>query len=105
MRSRRLDFIVTCVCAVLLGYFAWHGAKGLRGYAFRDKLAVEAASLGERYAAIEKQRLLQENKVALLRPESIDPDLLDEFARSQLEMAAPGDVIVMQAGKIPQENP
>ena len=105
MRSRRFDLIVTCVCAALLGYFAWHGAKGPRGYAFRDQLAAEAADLGGKYAAIEKQRVLLESKVALLRPESIDPDLLDELARNQLEMAAPGDVVVMERGEIPQENP
>lgn len=105
MRTRRFDFIVTCVCIALLGYFTWHGLKGPRGYAFRDKLAAEVLGLEGKYAANEKQRLLLENKVALLRPESIDPDLLDELARAQLEMAAPGDVVVMELGEIPQENP
>lgn len=105
MRSRHFDFIVTCVCMALLGYFAWHGYKGPRGYPFHDTLAVEAASLVEKHAAVEKQRLYLENKVALIRPESIDPDLLDELARSQLGMAAPGDVVVIERGEIPQENP
>ncbi len=105
MRSRRLDFIVTCVCTALLVYFAWHGSKGPRGYAFRDKLAAEAETLEDKYAAIEKNRLLLENRVTLLRPDSIDPDLLDELARAQLEMAAPGDVVVLQSDRIPQENP
>ncbi|MGH6855767.1 MAG: FtsB family cell division protein [Aestuariivirga sp.] len=105
MRSRRFDFTVTCVCTALLGYFGWHASKGPRGYAFRDRLVAQAASLGDKYAALEKQRLLRENKVALLRPESIDPDLLDELARAQLEMAAPGDVVVMEQSEIPQENP
>jgi len=105
MRSRRFDFIVTCVCTALLGYFAWHAAKGPRGYSFRDTLAAAALSLEEKYAENEKRRKLLENKVVLLRPESIDPDLLDELARSQLQMAAPGDVVVMQPAEISQENP
>ena len=105
MRSRRFDFIVTCVCALLLGYFAWHASKGPRGYAFRDKLAAKADGLQEKYAVIEQQRLRMENKVALLRPASIDPDLLDELARSRLDMTAPGDVVVIQPAEISQENP
>lgn len=105
MRSRRFDFIVTCVCTTLLGYFAWHAVKGPRGFSFRDELAADAAGLGDRYAAIEMQRVLLEKKVALLRPESVDPDLLDELARGQLEMAAPGDVVVMHLDQISQENP
>lgn len=105
MRLRRFDFIVTCVCMALLGYFAWHASKGPRGYPYRDKLAAEAASLDGKYAAVEQDRLRLEHKVSLLRPETIDPDLLDEIARSQLDLAAPGDLVVMQQTEIPQGNP
>lgn len=105
MRSRHLDLCVTCVCMALLGYFAWHGSKGPRGYPFYDALAAEAQSLGDKFVSIEQERLRLENKVALLRPESIDPDLLDELARSQLGMAAPGDVVVIEQGEISQDNP
>jgi cell division protein FtsB len=105
MRSRRFDFIVTCVCGVLLGYLAWHALEGPRGYTFRDHLASQSLALDDKFAAIEKRRLVMENKVALLRPESIDPDLLDELARSQLDMVAPGDIVVMQPSEISQENP
>ncbi len=105
MRSRRFDFVVTCVALVLLGYFVWHAWQGPRGYPFRDNLAVEANGLADKLAAIEGRRVTLENKVALMRPESIDPDLLDELVRSQLGLAAPGDVVVMDRGEIPQENP
>ncbi len=105
MRSRRFDLIVTCVCTALLGYFAWHGSEGPRGYPYHHALAGEAQSLGDKFVSIEQERLRLENKVALLRPESIDPDLLDELARSQLGMAAPGDVVVIEHGEISQDNP
>ena len=35
-----------------------------------------------------------EGKVALMRPESVDPDMLEELARSQLELARPNELIV-----------
>jgi hypothetical protein len=44
-----------------------------------------------------------ENKVVLLRPESIDPDLLDELARENLELAKPTDVVAFTKGKFPSE--
>ena len=33
---RRFDFVVTCVCCALLGYFGWHAYKGPRGFPYRD---------------------------------------------------------------------
>ena len=105
MRSRRFDFIVTLVCLALLGYFAWHAWKGPRGYPFHDSLTAEAENLADKLAAAEGRRVILENKVALMRPESIDPDLLDELVRSRLGMAAPGDVVVVEPNEIPQENP
>lgn len=105
MRLRRFDFAVTCVCLGLLGYFAWHASKGPRGYPYHEKLVAEAAELSDRLAAVESQQLGLEHRVSLLRPESIDPDMLDELARSQLEMAGPNELVVVQPGEIPQGNP
>ena len=101
MRSRRFDLAVSCVCMALLGYFAWHASKGPRGYWFRDSLSAEASSLKVKLQATENQRLALEHKVSLLRPESIDPDMLDELARSQLEMTGPSELVVLPPGQIP----
>ena len=49
--------------------------------------------LKDKYEAMQKDRARLESKVALLRPESIDPDLLDELARGNLELAKPTDVV------------
>ncbi len=94
---RRFDFIVTCVCCALLGYFAWHAWKGPRGFPYRDGLQVNLALLAANHEALRADRLRLENKVALLRPESIDPDLLDELARGTLELAKPTDVVAFTA--------
>ncbi len=45
---------------------------------------------------VQRQRIRLERKVALLRPESLDPDMLDEMARSQLEVAAPNELVTFQ---------
>ena len=90
---RRFDFVVTCVCCALLGYFAWHGWKGPRGFPYQDGLESKMAMLETKYESLKADRLQLENKVTLLRPESIDPDLLDELARENLELAKPTDVV------------
>jgi cell division protein FtsB len=90
---RRFDLVVTCVCCALLGYFAWHAWKGPRGYPYRDALEARVAVLGQKHEALKSERTRLEAKVTLLRPESIDPDLLDEMARSALQMAKSTDVV------------
>jgi cell division protein FtsB len=91
---RRFDLVVTCVCCALLGYFAWHAWKGPRGFPYQERLQAQVANLEERQETITRARTQLEQKVALLRPESIDPDLLDEMVRAQLEMVKPGDLVV-----------
>ncbi len=36
-----------------------------------------------------------EQKVRLLRPESVDPDMVDELARGALGLARPTDIVVL----------
>jgi cell division protein FtsB len=95
MRISKFDSVVTCACLGLLGFLAWHAQGGPRGFGFREKLASQSKQLGEELAAIQKQRSNFETRVALLRPESVDPDMLDEMARSTLDVAGPHDLIVL----------
>lgn len=97
MRISKFDSVVTCACLGLLGFFAWHAQEGPRGFAFREKLASQSRQLGEELAAIQKQRTDFETRVALLRPESVDPDMLDEMARSTLDVAGPNDLVVLDS--------
>lgn len=105
MRQRRFDFIVTIVSMALLGYFAWHGWKGPRGFAYRDRLEAQVAQLEDRYAQADAARQHLEHRVSLMRPDSIDPDMLDELARDELEMTGPSDVVAFQDGRNSQPNP
>ena len=91
---RRFDLIVTCVCCAMLGYFAWHAWQGPRGYRYQDGLQMTLAQLNAKFEVVQQQRVRMEHTVGLLRPESIDPDILDELARSQLQMAKPGDLVI-----------
>ena len=97
MRISKFDSVVTCACLGLLGFFAWHAQEGPRGFAFREKLASQSRQLSDELVATRKQRSDFETRVALLRPESVDPDMLDEMARSTLDVAGPNDLIVLDS--------
>jgi cell division protein FtsB len=95
MRISKFDGVVTCACLGLLGFIGWHAQEGPRGFGFHEKLASQSLQLSEELATIQKQRSDFEIRVALLRPESVDPDMLDEMARSTLDVAGPHDLIVL----------
>ena len=97
MRFSKFDSVVTCGCLGLLGFFAWHALEGPRSFKFREKLAAHFQQLTDELATIETQRDDFERRVALLRPESVDPDILDEMARATLDVAAPNELIVLDS--------
>ena len=96
MRAKfhRFDLAVTLGSMALLAYFAWHAFHGPRGYPYHDSLALRVEKLTQERDAVEQERRGLEARVALMRPESVDPDMLEELARTQLEMSRPNDLIV-----------
>jgi cell division protein FtsB len=99
--KRKFDVIVMTVCLSLLGYFGWHGFHGPRSFDHLEALEAKAASLDARLGTIRDERQAFERKVSLMRPQSIDPDMLDELARSTLNYGKPTDLVV----KLPDQSP
>jgi cell division protein FtsB len=94
MIKRKFDLSVTAICLALIGYFAWYGYEGPRGFNFRDDLVAKSEGLSQKLAGLEAQRAILESRVQLMRPESVDPDLLDELARADLDFSKPDDLIL-----------
>lgn len=97
MRLRIFDLAVTVGSLCLIGYIGWHIFEGPRSFSNRDALDRKIASLEAKRDDIAGRRIAFERKVALLRPESIDPDLLDEISRATLGYGAPGDIVMETA--------
>lgn len=73
-------------------YFAVKGDRGLLRYmSLQDKVA-EAEQINKNY---ENQRLEWEQKVKLLSSNSLDLDLLDERARTVLNMIGQDEFIII----------
>jgi cell division protein FtsB len=91
---KRFDWPVTLGCLVLLAYMAVHAFYGNRGYQHLTNLGVANVELQQELNTLSQRRADLETKVSLLRPERVDPDLLEELAREQMELARPNDLIV-----------
>jgi cell division protein FtsB len=94
---RRAHFVVGPVVGIALtGYFAYHLVEGERGFNAWLRLNREIRTATTNLEAVRAQRAAMELKVANLRPEHVDPDLLDERIRATLNLVSPDDVVIMQ---------
>ncbi len=78
------------------GYFGYHLQNGDHGLNSRTELQRRVDVLEGELAGLSEVRQRIERDVALLRPESLDPDMLDERARAILNLAHPDDLIMMK---------
>lgn len=81
------------MAAALIGYFGVNAYTGKYGLHAQAALDEEMISLTAELARLKQERARLEHRVSLLRAESLDPDMLDERARYQLEFAHPRDLV------------
>lgn len=89
----RLSLLVMLACLSLLAAIGWQGMYGPRNVEFRKKLVEKAASAQVVLTKVSTERKAMEQRVALLRPGSIDADMVDEIARRDLNMGGKHDII------------
>ena len=80
--------------AAVMVYFGYHAVQGDRGLMAWWNLRFEFEHANIALVAVSAEKKIIEHRVALLRPESLDPDMLEERARIMLGTAAPNDLIV-----------
>ncbi|MEM1045140.1 MAG: septum formation initiator family protein [Pseudomonadota bacterium] len=83
--------ILTIAVLVYFGFHAFHGEYGLIAEA---RLKARAQNLSAVLETLEDERGVLEKRVTLLRPESLDPDMIDEQARQILHVAHPDEVLI-----------
>ena len=84
------------IAALLIGYFGINAFTGNHGLRARQDLDHEVAQLTGELAALKAERATVERRVSLLRPESIDADMLDERARALLDYSDPRELILLR---------
>jgi cell division protein FtsB len=97
---RRLRSFLTALglyvgAALLIGYFGVNAYTGNHGLRAKQDLDQHFAELSDELARLKKERSEWQRKVALLKSESIDPDMLDERARALLDYVDPRDLTLI----------
>ena len=81
----------------LTGYFAYHLVEGDRGLKAWLRLNREIGTATANLDAVHAQRAALDLKVSELRPDHVDPDLLDERIRATLNLVLPDDIVIMRS--------
>jgi len=81
--------------ALFIGYFAVNAFTGNHGLRAQADLDQQLAGMQGELASLKAERLEWERRVRLLRADQIDPDMLDERARSLLGYADPRDLTLL----------
>ena len=80
--------------ALLIGYFGVNAYTGNHGLRAKQDLDLQIAQLTVEVTALKAERATWERRVALLKSDTLDPDMLDERARALLDYADPRDLML-----------
>lgn len=95
-QSRKVrQVLVPLLGSALIAYFAYHMVHGDRGlfawWQMRQQIEAADADL----AAVTAERDWLQNCISLLRPDSLDLDMLDEQTRSVLALGRAEDILLI----------
>ena len=93
------------MAGLLIGYFGVNAYSGNHGLKAREDIDRQTATLTTELATLQAERKQWERRVALLRSDNIDPDMLDERARALLDYVDPGDLVMMIKPDQPAADP
>lgn len=98
------QIFVPLISITIMGYFTYHIFQGDRGIIAYFRLQQTVAVNEKEFATQQAIREQFERRVYLLRPDSLDVDLLEERARAVLNFAHP-DEIVINDGSVGMQKP
>ncbi len=98
-RIRLRYLVLPIVCAGFLSYFAHHTINGARGLVAYQELQVQAGDLKKKIAKVRVEKEKLESRVSLLRPESLNRDMIDERARIILNLVNENEITILREAR------
>ena len=92
------------MAAAIVGYFGVNAYTGKYGLNARQELDQEIIALTSELVRLKQERAEGEQRVSLLRSDRVDPDMLDERARYQLDYANPRDLVRIDPSRTRSSN-
>jgi cell division protein FtsB len=93
LKSVLTGLALYAMAAAIVGYFGVNAYTGKYGLNARQELDQEIIALTSELERLKQERAEGERRVSLLRSDRVDPDMLDERARYQLDYANPRDLV------------
>lgn len=98
VKHTRLKSVLTglalyALAALMISYFGVNAYTGKYGLNARQELDQEIVALTSELVQLKQERARSEQRVSLLRSNGLDPDMLDERARFQLDYVNPNDLV------------
>ncbi len=97
-RMRQTILALAGVCIV--GYFVYHTLQGERGWFAMTRMEREVGNAQATLEQLQKDRKELQHRTQLMRPNNLDPDLLEEKSRELLNYSKPNEIVVL----IPRED-
>jgi cell division protein FtsB len=81
--------------ALVLAYFSFHMVQGQQGVLSLLQLQTKVEIAENLHATLSGERHELETRVALLSPNNLDPDMIEERARVMLNFAHPNEIVIL----------
>jgi cell division protein FtsB len=94
VRLRARYIVGPVLCLVLVGYFSYHLVSGERGFIALLQLNQQIQKAKASAAFLANERAEIDSRVALMRPDHLDHDMLAEQARRMLGIGHPDEVVI-----------
>jgi|TARA_Y100001933_G_scaffold235822_1_gene257286 cell division protein FtsB len=95
-KTLRQRLAAPVIAFALIGYFGFHALNGELGLVGKARIEHRYAELEKELSQLTAERRELERRVALLRPESLDPDMIDERARASLNVVQPQELAILR---------
>ena len=92
--SRRRKLLLPLGAIAVMAYFGYHSFNGDYGIWSRDRMRREAIGLEAELASLKAEHAALQERASLLRPESLDPDMIDERARRNLNVLKSDELVI-----------
>jgi cell division protein FtsB len=83
------------LAALLIGYFGVNAYNGDRGLKAKEDIDRQMTAMAAELDRLQSEQAQWERRIALLKSDNLDPDMVDERARALLDYADPRDVTLM----------
>ena len=93
LKSLLTGLALYALAAMMIGYFGVNAYTGKYGLTARGELDQEIIALTSELVRLKQESAEGELRVSSLRSGGLDPDMLDERARFQLDYANPRDLV------------